>query len=125
MIAQALLKLVGVSTGPVVDYFKDKAKLKQELALTKIKGQISLEVEKERNAAEWAKAHIDNSGWKDEYVLVILSIPYIGSFIPGASDYILEGFKVLEQTPEWYRWLSFSIMAAIYGIKPAWDKFKK
>lgn len=125
MFAKLLGKIIG---GPAaekaVEYFNEKQKLKQELKLAKLNGKIALERAREDNSAAWAQAHIANSGWKDEYVLVILSIPLVLVFIPGTSQYILQGFQVLEQTPEWYRWLIVSVMAAIYGIKPAWDRWK-
>jgi hypothetical protein len=67
--------------------------------------------------ASWELEQIRNSGWKDEYVLLLLSIPLIGSFIPALAGSVLTGFGVLAQTPEWYRWLILMVFSAIYGIR--------
>ena len=39
--------------------------------------------------------------WKDEYVLVILTLPFIGSFIPSIQDYVLKGWEYINKAPEW------------------------
>ena len=65
---------------------------------------------------------IENSGWKDEYIVLIWSIPAIMAFVPGAQEFSQQGFENLRQAPEWYiiGWISISL--AIYGIKPAAEK---
>ena len=65
----------------------------------------------------WELEQIRNSGWKDEYVLLLLSIPLPLVFIPYTQDAVLEGFAILETTPDWYRWLMIMICAATYGIR--------
>jgi len=65
---------------------------------------------------------IENAGWKDEYVVLIWSIPAIMAFVPGAQEFSEAGFANLAKAPEWYiiGWVSISL--AIYGIKPAAKK---
>ncbi len=62
---------------------------------------------------------IDQAGWKDEFIVLIWSIPVILSFVPGMQPYVEQGFKNLSAAPEWYLvgWVSISL--AIYGLKPA------
>lgn len=62
---------------------------------------------------------IDNAGWKDEFVVLVWSVPAIMAFIPGLHEHSSAGFNNLAQAPEWYivGWVSISM--AIYGIKPA------
>lgn len=62
---------------------------------------------------------IENSGWKDEYIVLIWSMPAIMAFIPGAQEFSEKGFENLAEAPEWYiiGWVSISL--AIYGLKPA------
>jgi hypothetical protein len=97
----------------IVDYYKKKAELKQALHERK------LELIKEGLHADaaWEIEQIKNSGWKDEFVLILLSIPLIGVFIPKMQPYVLNGFAILETTPAWYRWLILAIFTAIYGIR--------
>ena len=67
---------------------------------------------------------IRNSGWKDEYILILLSIPMVLSFVPFTVGYVQMGFAALSQTPEWYRWLIMLIFTAVYGIR-VWRRENK
>ena len=137
MLGQLLGKTIGGIIGKdagasVVQYFNKKQELKQNLKLAKLEGKVrvaeakaNFELKKLEGDQAWSQAMIANSGWKDEYVLVLLSIPLVFVFIPGAADYILAGFNVLGSTPEWYRWLIVVVFAAVYGVKPVLNIWKK
>lgn len=120
-----ILKLLGGSAAEKVgDYFIEKQKLKNQLNLTKLEGQITIErakAEAQAKAAEhvhsWEMAQLANSGYKDEVVLAVLLIPYVGAFIPKVQDHILIGFQYLEQMPVWAVGLTVTIFLAIYGIR--------
>lgn len=116
--------LLGKVAPKVADYYQKKLELKHKLRLTKIEGKIRVEEAKIQRAErseerdhEWELAQITNSGWKDEWVLILLSIPLILVFIPPTQEYVLNGFAVLDTTPQWYRWLLVMVMAAVYGIR--------
>jgi len=117
-------KLIGTLPETVVDYYKEKKKLEQEVELEKLRGKAEWERQKTMRASEsegrdadWELESIRNSGWKDEWVLVLLSIPLIFVFIPWTQPTVLEGFAALETTPDWYRWLIMIIFTAIFGIR--------
>ncbi len=121
-------KLLGfLGSGPaeqIGEYFVQKAKLKQQLKITKIQGKIAFQVAKYKAKSEaqahvnsWEMAQIANSGIKDEIVLGVLLFPYIGSFIPGIQDYVVVGFEYLEKMPYWAVGLTVTIMLAVYGIR--------
>jgi len=57
------------------------------------------------------------SSWKDEWFVVILSIPMIGAFIPDLVPYIQRGFEVLETMPDYYKGFLGAAIAASFGIK--------
>jgi len=61
--------------------------------------------------------------WKDEYVLVILTLPFIGSFIPDIQDYVLKGWEYINKAPEWYQWSFMGAVAASMGIRWAFKFF--
>ena len=118
-----LTKIFGVGEH-LAEYFKQKQQLKQDLKLAQLKGKIDLaqaEAQRKIRVLEsdnaWELEQIKNSGWKDEWVLVLLSIPLVLSFVPATVTYVEQGFKVLGTTPEWYRWLIMLIFTAIYGIR--------
>lgn len=109
---------------PVGDYFNRKQEIKaqehdNQIKLLAAQGERAAQNVSEGRAADaaWELEQIRNSGWKDEYVLLLLSIPLILVFIPATQPAVLRGFEVLSQTPEWYRWLVVMIFAAIYGIR--------
>lgn len=109
---------------PVATYFTRKAELSAakhdaKLRYETAKGERQADLIKAGLAADatWEIEQIKNSGWKDEYVLIVLSIPLIGCFIPPLAPHILRGFAILETTPDWFRWLTIMVFAAIYGIR--------
>jgi len=68
-------------------------------------------------AAKWEGKSIDNSGWKDEFWTIVLSIPLIGVFFPGWVDVFIAGFEALERTPEWYRWAVAVAIGSAFGVR--------
>lgn len=110
----------------VIDYFKTKANNKAQQALRKLEleqathqRQLELRAQGLTADAAWEleslRAHA--SGWKDEFILILLSIPLVLVFIPKTQPYVMEGFRTLEQTPSWYRLLILVIFGAIYGVR--------
>ena len=63
------------------------------------------------------------SDWKDEFVLVVLTLPILviawGVFSddPAASAKIKEFFDQFQQLPSWFTNLWILVVASIYGIK--------
>ena len=63
------------------------------------------------------------SDWKDEFVLIVLTLPILviawGVFSddPGASAKIKECFDQFQQLPTWFTNLWILVVASIYGIK--------
>lgn len=97
----------------------DVLKARADLKLTQLKARADIEVARAAAAARTAEAgalweqravEASATSWKDEWFTIVLSIPLILSFIPGARVFIEEGFVALDGTPDWYQW---SLMAAI------------
>ena len=84
------------------------AQAKVDATIRKIDHQSDMDV----NAASDMK-----HSWKDEYLVILMSIPVIMCFIPGLDAQALKGFEVLKQTPEWYRWAFLGIIAASFGLR--------
>lgn len=117
-------KIIEGVTGPVADYFKQRTKLKYDLKLKKLESQIKIEDAKATRAikeldsdTQWELKQLEKQGWKDDWVLILLSIPLILVFIPATAPYVQMGFVILAQTPDWYRWLILVIFTAIYGVR--------
>lgn len=123
-------KLLGVFTGKlpetVVEYYKEKNKLKQDLKLAKLRGAIDNQNAKnERRAAQqkhiqtWEQMYVQlqRESLKDEVVLAVFLWPFVGVFVPVLQDYVLRGFDYLAKVPPWWVAISVAISLAIYGIR--------
>lgn len=123
-------KILGASAdllvAPVVGYLTRRAELKAarhqaELAAVVAAGERAARAISEGLAADagWEleslKAHA--SGWKDEFVLIVLSLPLVGCFIPSVAPHVLKGFEILDKTPSYFRLLVVVIFGAIYGLR--------
>ena len=116
--------LLGAPAEQLADYFKEKQRLKSEFKLARLRARVAGERAKEARAIqadtndhEWSLLQIQNSGWKDEFVLIVVSVPFILGFIPGMEKYVRAGFANLSETPVWYQVMIVTIFFAIYGIK--------
>ena len=65
----------------------------------------------------WEQTSINNSGWKDEWFTILLSIPAILCFIPGMADFVMAGFRALDFCPEWYKWAFSIAVASSFGFR--------
>jgi hypothetical protein len=117
-------KLLGSFAPQVAEIYIEKKRLKQEIVLEKLRGKAAWEAAKTKRAsesegrdAEWELASIKNSGYKDEWVLFMISIPMVLAFIPRTVTYVEQGFAALANTPTWYQFMISSIFLAIYGIR--------
>lgn len=115
--------LLGKVAPKVADYYIQKQTLEQEVRLEVLRGKAAYEAAKTKRASEsegrdhdWEIESIRNSGWKDELVIIVLTIPLVFVFTPWAPA-VLEGFRILETTPDWYRWMILMIYAATFGIR--------
>jgi hypothetical protein len=91
------------------------------IELLKAQGERSAALVREGLAADatWEleslKAH--SAGWKDEFVLIVLSAPFLAGFFPMAQPYIEKGWEMLQKAPSWYPWILVLIFGAIYGLR--------
>lgn len=76
------------------------------------------------HAANWEQLAISDAAtsWKDEWFVILLSIPLVLSFIPGAAPIVSDGFAAMEQVPDWYRWGVLSAIGFSFGrrVLPNW-----
>ena len=107
-------------TQVVTEWQKRKAvKLEGDIAITKAKTEANIDKIKTGQAADiaWEVTSLDQSGWKDEYWTIVLSIPMIMCFIPGLVEYVVQGFEALQKTPEWYRYAIGIAISSAFGVK--------
>jgi len=124
MWAKIIATLTGQTVESVLAYKTAKRTLKANIELERLKGKAEYERAKTKRASEsegrdheWELESIKNSGWKDEWVLIVLSIPMILVFIPFTQPFITAGFASLATTPLWYRTTVMTIYLATFGIR--------
>jgi hypothetical protein len=61
--------------------------------------------------------------WKDEYIVIVLTAPFIASFIPGVQHHVLAGWEYVQQAPDWYQYSFMGAVAASLGIRWAFKFF--
>ncbi|WP_456390573.1 hypothetical protein [Hydrogenimonas sp.] len=99
-----------------------EAKLLEKEAEAKLKmidARVELAKQGQRIEADWdinAQKQMQNS-WKDEYLLFLLTLPIIGSFIPTVQDYVVTGWGYVGKAPEWYVVSFLGIVAATFGLR--------
>ncbi len=130
-----LSALKGLFTGdglvkPVTELITKKAELKaaKEKQTAEIQSALQTKKLEQISKAEdyeqaWNLAQINNSGWKDEMWSIVLAAPCVACFFPFFQGYVLEGFKIIESTPEWYRYFVGIAISAAFGyaqLNKAW-----
>lgn len=106
--------------GFVGEWVDHKIKIKEAKQQT----ELTIELKKQEVLTQQATADINwdliqakssDGSWKDEYWTIVLSVPAIFGFFPGLQGEILEGFRVLEQMPDWYIFALLTSVAAAFG----------
>ncbi len=100
--------------------FESQERMKEhELKMSFMERQIELKSKGLEADANWEMefARQAAGSWKDEYTLIVISLPAILCFIPGMSVYVARGFEALSKTPAWYQLIFCSLFLATYGIR--------
>jgi len=137
--------LGGVVSGPIKEWQTRKTKIvehKAKLAEIEVETQLSIAQAKielakqgmiiESNWDARAQQNMRKS-WKDEFVLIMFSIPFLISFIPAvieAYNVVMFGGSVarigisiktswqnVALAPDWYTYILIGIVAGIYGLR--------
>lgn len=128
------LNILGGLVAPVTDLYKNyqarkKVKLDSELRVNEAVTNAKIKKVETGQLADirWENLSIQNSGWKDEFWTIVLSIPCILCFFPGAVQYVRDGFEALKQCPDWYKWCLLLAVGSSFGYRKICDfiSFKK
>ena len=100
-------------------------KKKQETKMLMADAQATQAAKMARGETEYQGKLLEarQSDWKDEFVLVVLTLPILviayGVFSedPNAASQIKEFFEQFQQLPSWFTNLWILVVASIYGIK--------
>ena len=111
---------------PVSTWLETRAKTKQVEA----EGKIRLAEAKAKALEARATIDMKNEGdydteaqrqmqysWKDEYLVIILTAPFIASFIPKVQEHVKLGWEFVALAPPWYQWSFVGIICATFGLR--------
>ena len=98
-----------------------------KLKLTEAEAKAKILISKETSIADWEKimAQGSQSSWKDEWFVIILSLPLILCWIPGTEGWVERGFEQLSKAPDWYFYSLGIAISASFGVRGATAFFKR
>ena len=105
---------------------KTKAKVKADVA--KAEAEAVVMQKKATGEIDWdlKMADASVSSWKDEWLVILFSIPLILAFCGDWGRQIVsEGFTALEAMPQYYQYTLGTIVAASFGTRAATKFFGK
>ena len=106
-----IVKSLGSLASSYVDGKVQTQKVKAEIQKKQLTGEIDWDLE---------AIKATQSSWKDEWITILLSIPFLLCFInDDTRQMAFAGFQALEQAPAWYTYSFGVVIAASFGIKSA------
>ena len=99
----------------------EEKKAQVSAKVAKAKAEATIMEKKATGEIDWdiTMAQASSSSWKDEWLVILFSIPLILAFIPGMEEVVKNGFEQLNQMPEWYQYSLGVIVAASFGVRSA------
>ena len=123
----ALIGPIANITGSWMDGKVEQTKANAKTKVAKAVAEAAIMEKKATGEIDWdiEMARSSTSSWKDEWLVVLFSIPLILAFIPGMEDVVQNGFEQLNKMPEWYQYSLGVIVAASFGVRSATKFFGK
>lgn len=110
----------------ITGYFKDKNEIKKveveaEKMLVLAKAEAEANKMKRESEQDYDLDKISmmamEKSWKDEFLLILFSIPIAMCFFPDYRQYVEDGFKTLNIIPEWFMYIYVAMIVVIYGLR--------
>ena len=105
----------------------EKTKAETGAKVAKARAEAVIMEKKATGEIDWdlEMARGSQSSWKDEWLVILFSVPLVLSFIPGMEGVVANGFEQLEKMPNWYQYSLGVIVAASFGVRSATKFFGK
>ena len=105
--------------GDLIGLGKTYIQGKQKKAQAKADAEAAVMIKAAESEANWENIQAKNSGdsWKDEYLIIILTIPAIMCFFDGGPEIVKNGFDALSTMPDFYQHFLYLGVTASFGIK--------
>lgn len=112
------------------DWFKSKrqmkeAELRTKLAIESAKAAHVMGMAEQQKTGDlaWEKimAEGSKSSWKDEFFVIVLSIPFVGAMF-GHGEFASRAFEAMKNAPEWYQAAFMVAVGASFGVR-IWERY--
>ena len=105
----------------------EKTKAETGAKVARAKAEATIMEMKATGEIDWDLEAIkgSQSSWKDEWLVILFSVPLVLAFIPGMEGVVANGFQQLEAMPQWYQYSLGVIVAASFGVRSATKFFGK
>ena len=123
----ALIGPISQLAGTWLEGKVEKTKAETGAKVAKAKAEATIMEKKATGEIDWDLEAIkgSQSSWKDEWLVILFSVPLVLAFIPGMEGVVANGFAQLEAMPEWYQYSLGVIVAASFGVRSATKFFGK
>jgi hypothetical protein len=124
---QALIGPIASLAGTWLEGKVEKTKAETGAKVARAKAEATIMEKKATGEIDWdlEMARGSQSSWKDEWLVILFSVPLILSFIPGMEGVVANGFEQLDKMPDWYQYSLGVIVAASFGVRSATKFFGK
>ncbi len=127
-------------SAPVTEYVKGRAarvKVKEEgklkIELAKVEAMVLAAQREDDNNLTYDIKALDNmkNTWKDEYLTVVMTFPFILSFLAPFIDEFYDtdlvdaigtSWEAVGLAPDWYQWSIIGVVAATFGLRWLFSK---
>tara|TARA_X000001382_G_C3086779_1_gene152235 strand:- start:244 stop:627 length:384 start_codon:yes stop_codon:yes gene_type:complete len=105
----------------------ERTKANTEMKVAEAKARATVMEKQATGEIDWDLEAIRGArnSWKDEWLVILFSIPLILAFVPNMELVVLNGFEVLNQMPEWYKYSLGVIVASSFGVRAATKFFRR
>jgi len=90
---------------------------KMDLARAVTEAKIKIVQSSQDADIKWENTAMDNAGWKDEFLTIIISIPLVLSFFPNYAHFVTQGFVALSEVPSWYQAAVGTMIGSAFGVR--------
>ena len=119
MLAMAFKLLGGPILSKVIDGGTRYLQKRQEISEAKHTVRMEIESKKATADIDWDQIMARNSqnSWKDEYLTIVITMPFILLFLPWTREFAEQGFLALNGIDDRYWYLFGVAVAAIFGVR--------
>lgn len=123
----AVFDFLGLLASPVTEWLKGRAerqKVKEEGKVRIAEAEIAAAVARVERSEDYDANAVSEQkySWKDEYIVVVLFAPFIGSFIPEVQVHVAAGWTYLAKAPAWYPYALLGVIAGVFGLRWYFNK---